>query len=220
MSGAISAFNRAANGYDEWYDTTKGKQVFDAERAIIEKLIPKKGVGIEIGAGTGVFAEALTGNDRFVLCLDLSSEMLAHAKSRGLECILGNADKMPLRLDSMWFAYMITVLEFLAQPIETLTEASKVTNKEAPIVTLLVNKDSMWGALYSDMAASGDLIFSHAQLYTLTEFLTIAHKAGLSSQKELGTLTTAPTSPDAGDEVVKPSVATGVIAVKLVKRCT
>jgi ubiquinone/menaquinone biosynthesis C-methylase UbiE len=216
MSDAVDAFDEAAKGYDDWYATEKGRQVFSAEKKLLTKLLPRSGVGVEIGAGTGAFSEALS-TSRDVICLDLSREMLTKASGKGLPCILGSADKIPIRDDSLGFAYMVTVVEFLKEPVAVFKEASRVTTHDAPVVALTINADSSWGNLYSSMALVGDPIFSHATLYTPPEIDAIGSLAGLHSVKALGTLTTDPTSPKAGDKIVEPSAETGVTAIKFTK---
>ncbi|MCX6648516.1 MAG: class I SAM-dependent methyltransferase [Candidatus Bathyarchaeota archaeon] len=218
MSDVVDAFDGAAHVYDDWYRTEKGGQVFRAERRIVDSLLPEFGVGVEIGAGTGVFSDALTEGGRLIVCLDLSREMLSRARRRGLPCVLGSADSMPFRRGSLGFAYMITVIEFLVTPNQALEEASRVTGKDAPIVVLFINRESPWGELYRAMAEKGDPIFSHAHLYSPEEVDEIGSHVGLRPAGMWGTLTKGPTSPDAGDEIVEPSAKTGVIAVKLVKQ--
>ena len=217
MSEAVDAFDRVAFSYDTWYETEKGRQVLSAERRIVVGFLPNEGIGLEIGAGTGVFAEALTNSMRCVVCLDLSNKMLARAAGRGLPCVLGSAEAMPLRGESLGFAYMVTVIEFLEDPVASFKEASRVTIQNAPIVTLFINRESDWGELYTAMTEKGDPIFRYAHLYTLDEVEEIARRAGLKRGGALGTLTESPTSPDAGDELIVPGRETGVIAVKLAK---
>ena len=217
MSEAIDAFDRVAGGYDEWYATEKGRQVFAAERGLLERMLPSDGVGLEIGAGTGAFADALS-DPRRVICLDLSREMLARAAAKGLPCVLVSADRMPLRDGTLDFAYMVTVMEFLEEPVTTLAEASRVTTRNAPIVALTINAESSWGRLYASMAERDDPIFSHAHLYAPTEVEGIGRDAGLRRLEALGTLTTDPTSPEAGGEIQEPGAETGVVATRFARR--
>lgn len=218
MSNAIDAFDKAAHMYDGWYLTVKGGQVFEAERSLVDSLLPSSGVGLEIGAGTGVFSDALTNEERIVVCLDLSKKMLSSAKQRGLPSIIGSADSMPLRRESLGFVYLITVLEFLKTPINALEEGMQVIRAEAPIILLFINNGSPWGEQYKTMREAGDPIFKHAHLYSLKDVENLSRKVGLIPVKTLGTLTTGPESPNAGDEIVEPSEKTGVIAVRLVKQ--
>ena len=50
-------FDKYSEQYDEWF--VRNKFVFLSEIAAIKKLLPKKGTIIEIGIGSGIFAEAL-----------------------------------------------------------------------------------------------------------------------------------------------------------------
>ena len=51
----IESFEKYTNRYEEWFD--KNKFVYESEVAAIKRLIPNKGVGIEIGIGSGRFAK-------------------------------------------------------------------------------------------------------------------------------------------------------------------
>ena len=118
MSDKNEAFNAVAGTYDNWYMHPQGKQVFEAERGAVQHMIPTNGLGLEIGAGTGIFAESLTKFERTILCLDPSTMMLSKTRKRGLMCILGLADPLPIRENVLDFSYMVTVLEFLDSPVD------------------------------------------------------------------------------------------------------
>ena len=212
MSEVIRAFDRSAGGYDDWYRDAKGQQVLKAESALVDSLIPSEGLGLEIGAGTGVFAESLTNNDRVVVCLDLSTDLLTRARRRGLSCVLGSAEALPMRRGVLGFTYMITVMEFLPSPAKSFKEVVKIG---APLVVLFVNRESSWGRHYLEMASGGDPIFRYANLYSLEGVVKLSRAAGLTIIESLGVLTTGPTDPAAGGDIVEPSPKTGVIAVKL-----
>lgn len=218
MSEAVRDFDRSAGGYDGWYREAKGRQVLEAERALVNRLIPVYGVGLEIGAGTGVFAESLTDDSRLIVCLDLSTEMLTRARRRGLPCVLGSAESLPIRRGILDFTYMVTVMEFLLDPVKAFGEAAKAAKTGAFLVVLFVNRDSSWGRLYREMASKGDPIFRHVHLYSLEDLAEMTQSAGLTLVEEYGTLTTSPIDPAAGGDVVEPSPKAGVIAVKLVNR--
>jgi ubiquinone/menaquinone biosynthesis C-methylase UbiE len=218
MSEVVRAFDRSARLYDDWYRESKGRHVLEAERALLDRLIPDDGMGLEIGAGTGVFAGSLTGESRTVVCLDVSEEMLTRAKRRMLPCVLGSADSLPIRRGTLDFAYMVTVVEFLQSPVKAFSESARAAKKGAPLVVLFVNRDSPWGELYGDMARKGDPIFRHAHLYTLGDMEDMARDAELSIVEAYGTLTTGPTDPAPGGEVVEPNPRAGVIAAKLTNK--
>jgi ubiquinone/menaquinone biosynthesis C-methylase UbiE len=58
MRKKVKAFDMVAEMYDNWYKHPQGKQVFIAERNAINFMIPSEGLGVEIGAGTGTFAQS------------------------------------------------------------------------------------------------------------------------------------------------------------------
>ena len=218
MSDKIEAFNTVAGIYDNWYEHPQGKQVFEAERNALQQMIPPKGLGLEIGAGTGVFAESLTGVDRTILCLDPSSEMLSKAKKRGLMCILGLADPLPFREGVLNFSYMVTVLEFLDAPLDTFKEVQEITKEDAYISILFINSDSSWGELYRNIGAKGDPVFKHAQLYSLDETVKLLKDANYIVSDVKGTLNSDPMNQVVDQGLVEPSDESGVLIVKAVKR--
>jgi len=54
------AFDPMADAYDRWYDTPKGKAIFQAELKCLRSLHEKSpGRWLEVGVGTGRFACSL-----------------------------------------------------------------------------------------------------------------------------------------------------------------
>ncbi len=162
MSDAIRAFDLVAVTYDDWYNHPQGRQVFDAELKAVDMHIPKEGIGLELGAGTGIFAEQLTGVMRTVVCLDPSGEMLTKATERGMASVLGVGEALPLRVGVLDFTYMVTVLEFLEDPAAVLREIRETAKGGAELTLLFINSESAWGDLYRDIVSKGDPVFRHA----------------------------------------------------------
>jgi len=211
----VNAFNEVAHIYDDWYEHPQGKHVFMAERNAVNSLIPRKGLGLEVGAGTGEFAKSLEKDERVIVCLDPSREMLLKAKEKGTLNILGYGHHLPFR-PVFDFSYMITVIEFLDNPVETLNEISKVIKDGSPFTLLFINSDSSWGALYEDIGSKGDTVFQHARFYSLPEIYEILEKGGYKIILAKGTLSSDPMSPTVRGELVEPSDASGVVVVKSV----
>ena len=217
MSDSIKAFDKVAGSYDSWYAEAKGRQVFDAERRAVDMFLPDVSLGLEIGAGTGIFAESLAKASRPIVCLDASKEMLSKAKERGGPTILGSAQSLPLRVGCLGFAYMITVAEFLADPRRAFEEANTALRADSPLVTLFINRASSWGELYNSMGEKGDPVFSHARLYSEGEMIDMLTTSGLRVSGMVGTLTSGPSDASEGGDITKPSGMAGVIVVRAVK---
>ena len=218
MSDKIEAFNTVAGIYDNWYEHPQGKQVFETEKNAIQCMIPASGIGLEIGAGTGIFAENLTSVDRSILCLDPSPEMLSKARKRGLTCILGVGDPLPIRGGVLDFSYMVTVLEFLDAPVGLFKEVKGVAKENASLCILFINSDSSWGDLYRNIGAKGDPVFKHANLYNLDETVELLIEADYVVSDVKGTLNSDPMNQVVDNELVEPSSESGVLIVKAVKR--
>ena len=50
----MNIFDKYYSKYEAWYE--KNKYVYLSELEVVKKVLPKEGVGLEIGVGTGRFA--------------------------------------------------------------------------------------------------------------------------------------------------------------------
>lgn len=214
----IGVFENAAATYDDWYGKPMGVYAFRSELNGIVALLPPSGVGVDIGAGTGIFAKRLSSEERTVICLDPSPKMLEKAVEKNLIAVLATAEDIPLRYGSMDFAYMVAVMEFLPDPLEALRSIGSVIRLDAPLVIVFINRESPWGELYSKLAEGKDPIFSRARLYTLVEIRHALKETGYEPMEIVGTLTASPNEPS--DEINLSTVTSGagIILVKARKR--
>lgn len=210
----MKAFDQVAGFYDDWYSHPQGRKVFEAELRALGSLIPCSGLGLEVGAGTGVFAESLTDCDRTIICLDPSGAMLAKAKERKMPSIMGVGEHIPFTMGAVGFSYMATTLEFLENPVVALKQVRETTKKNGTLTIMFINADSAWGSLYRRIGAEGDPVFRHARLRSLSGVHEILVDAGYVMQECVGTLTTGPEELDVGGELKEPGSETGVIVVR------
>jgi ubiquinone/menaquinone biosynthesis C-methylase UbiE len=195
-----------------------GVYAFCSELNGLMALLPSSGIGADIGAGTGIFAKCLSSEERTVICLDPSPKMLEKAAERNLMAVLANAEDIPLRYGSMDFAYMVTVIEFLPDPLEALRSIGSVIRLGAPLVIVFINRESAWGELYSKLAEGKDPIFSRARLYTLVEIRHALQETGYLQMETIGTLTAPPDEPTEEYKLVSVRQGVGVILIKASKR--
>ncbi len=78
MTDTATAFDQSTLEYDQWFD--KHSTVYQSEIVAIQQAIPKNKTGIEIGVGTGRFAEPL--NIKFGV--EPSENMARVAEQRGI----------------------------------------------------------------------------------------------------------------------------------------
>jgi len=214
MSDIIRAFNTVANSYDEWYKHPQGRQIFNAELKAVETMVPATGIGLELGAGTGIFAEHLSSEERTILCLDPSEKMLSQIRSRHMISVLGVGDFLPFRVGILDFTYLITVLEFLDNPEGVFKEAKRTARQDASLVILFINSESVWGDFYREIGSKGDPVFQHARLFTLRQVIELLGKSGYTVCAQVGTLTTGPMEQAVGGDLVETPDNAGVIIVQ------
>lgn len=214
MTDAIRAFDLVAGTYDDWYYHPQGRQIFDAELKVVDLLIPKVGIGMELGAGTGIFAEHLTRAERTIICLDPSMEMLKKAVDRRMASVMAVGEALPLRVGVLDFTYLVTVLEFLDEPVAVIGEIRETAKRGAGLTALFINSESSWGDLYRDIGSKGDPVFRNARLYTMVEVEALITISGYSVTERAGTLTTKPMDTQVGAAITEPSRETGVIVLR------
>ena len=214
MSDVVRAFDLVAGTYDDWYNHPQGRQVFEAELRAVDIHLPEEGIGIELGAGTGIFAEHLKRMRRTIVCLDPSKEMLKKAAERGVMSVLGSGETLPLRVGVLDFTYMVAVLEFLDEPAAVLSEIMKTAKKGAGLTILFINSESSWGELYRDIGSKGDPVFRHARLYTISEVENLFSVTGYEISESAGTLTTQPGDMEVGAAIKEPGSETGVVVMR------
>jgi SAM-dependent methyltransferase len=140
--------------------------------------------------------------------------MLKKSKEKDLSSILATSEALPFRPGTLDFAYMITVIEFLADPRPALSSIGAALKQKAPLVIEFINRESAWGEMYSKKAEGGDLIFSNAQLYTLMEISSILRDAGFTVLDLVGTLYSPPDECPERIELTQTTTNAGVIVVK------
>ena len=188
----IDLFNLKANEYEEWYFTDEGSLVLNAEIRGLDRLLPKEGIGIEIGGGTGIFSKLLTTANRSIICLDPSIKMLKHAKNKGLQTILGLAEKTPLKNSCLDFAFMVTSLEFVQNPLNTLSSVNSILKGRGVLVILIINRESSWAEYYKSLGEDQAPLLSRANFFTFNEVLELLKKVGFKFLSALATLIKPP----------------------------
>ncbi|MCD6563228.1 MAG: class I SAM-dependent methyltransferase [Thermoproteales archaeon] len=191
----IDIFNRYAEYYDDWYKQPLGQYVVAVESMALSRLIPKEGRGVELGCGTGVFAKEVyrIDNIKDILCLDPAYNMLKRARMRGLDSVCSVIKYAPFRNEIFDFVFMVTVVEFLDQPLDDLISIRSFLKKNGWLIIMFINRDSSWGKFYIDLAKKGEPILSLAKIYSFDEIKTLLEKAGFVIHDMVGVLDFAPT---------------------------
>ena len=146
---AWEIFEAAAERYEGWYASARGRRADRAERALLTWLLAWVAGDlrvVEIGCGTGHFTRWLAARGCVAIGLDRSPAMLREARRSvgGGPLVLGDAERLPLRDRAVDVSALVTTLEFLEHPEQALRESVRVA--ERGLVLVVLNRCSL-GAL-------------------------------------------------------------------------
>ena len=203
-------FDNLATAYDNWFDE-EGKLIFAIEvRALQEVLNSLSKPWLEIGTGSGRFAQAL----RIKTGIDPSIKLLEIAGKRGIAVFLGRGEQLVFKVASFGTVFLIVTLCFLNSVPDVLKEIYRVLAPAGKIVLGLIPKDSPWGNFYEQKKKQGHRFYKYATFYDYDGVVTLLEETGFSINEVFSTLFQKPGkverlelpqkgfSPDAGFVVI------------------
>ncbi|WP_292463625.1 class I SAM-dependent methyltransferase [Methanolobus sp.] len=167
-----SPFDIYAEKYDRWYE--EHRPVYESELEAIRELLPAviPGKSLEIGAGTGRFASALS----LSYGLDPSRKMLEMAEKRGLGRIQGVAEELPLKSSSMELILMVTSLCFINAE-KALHDIYRVLAPGGELFVAFIERDSPLGEEYQKKVSKNSF-YRNATFYSAGELIDLLLECG------------------------------------------
>jgi len=156
--------------YDNWYK--RNRFAYISEINAIKKRMPK-GLGLEVGVGTGRFASVL--NVHFGI--DPARQTLKIAHQRGVKVALAVGENLPFKDEIFDYLMMIISLSFLKNPKRALLEANRVLRQEGKIIIGMVDKNSFLGKLYQKKRVKGYPFYRKATLFSPSEVINFLEEA-------------------------------------------
>ena len=183
-SSGLSPFDELATEYDAWFDG-EGSLIFFNEVQAFRALLPSlPKPWLEIGVGSGRFAQALgigTG-------IDPSGRLVEMAKGRGIKAFLGRGEERIFDRESFGTVFLIVTLCFLDPPQDVLKEANRILVPDGKLVLGLVLKESPRGKLYQQKKMEGHRFYRYARFYEYDEVKRLLVQAGFKTEKTISTL--------------------------------
>ena len=177
-------FDPLALAYDSWFDK-EGKVIFDIEvRAFQEVLASLPRPWLEVGVGSGRFAQAL-GIDTGI---DPSIKLLEMAGRRGITVLLGRGEQQIFNAATFGTVFLIVTLCFVDSATDVLKESRRILAPGGKIVLGLVLKDSPWGKFYELKKREGHRFYKYATFYRYDEVVTLLEEAGFLIEEVVSTL--------------------------------
>jgi SAM-dependent methyltransferase len=135
-----------ADEHEDFYRTSLGKEVLDAEVELLLDLLPEEGRVLSIGCGIGVHEAALRERRPAMelTCSDLQDEMLRSAPA-DLHLVRADMTDLPFPDGTYDAVYEITALVFVDDPEKALFEMARVIRPGGSLVLLTLNPLSKWG---------------------------------------------------------------------------
>ena len=177
------SFDKYSAQYDDWF--VRNKFVFLSEVAAIKKLLPKKGTIIEIGIGSGIFAEALNIKEG----VEPSKAMRKRAAKRGIKTINAVAENLPYPAQSIDTIVMITTICFVDDINKTFTEIKRILKKNGKIILAFVDKNSQTGRIYQKNKEKSQF-YKEATFFGTEELYEILNNTGFEIKETVQTLFT------------------------------
>jgi SAM-dependent methyltransferase len=170
----ISPFQRYTGQYENWF--TEHRWVYEAELRAVKALLPESGWGLEVGVGTGRFAEPLgirTG-------LEPSVQMREIARNRGIKVLAGVAEDLPFGDDKFDLVLMITTVCFLDDIHKAFQEAHRVLVNGGVFIAGIVDRNSFIGQQYLKHQDES-VFYKIATFFSVDEVVKVMHQVGFKN---------------------------------------
>ncbi len=174
-------FDTLASEYEAWF--IENKILFQAELLALKQVVPVDKPGVEIGIGSGIFAEQL--GIRFGI--DPSEKMLEYARQRGLEVQNGVAEKLPYENESFDFAVFITAVCFVDNPDLAVKEAYRILKNQGEIIIAIFDKETRFGK-FLESNKKRSQFYRHARFLSVPEIMELLKKHNFRVTQTVQTL--------------------------------
>jgi SAM-dependent methyltransferase len=201
----ISPFEKYAEQYERWFE--KNRWVYEAELRAVKAMMPSGGRGVEIGVGTGRFAEPLGIKNG----VEPSKRMRDFAQKRGIRALDGVAEKLAFDDSQFDFVLMVTTVCFLDDISKALMEAHRVLSDGGVLIIGFVDRNSKMGKIYLERQKE-NVFYKEAIFFSVDELVECMNRAGFTdltfNQTIFGTL-----AETGEDEPLKPGHGEGSFVV-------
>ena len=167
----IEAFQKYTNEYDNWF--VVNRFAFLSEIEAVKKTLPNTDGLIEIGIGTGIFAEPLGIKEG----IDPSEAMRQKAEQKGLKVFDAVAEKLPYPDASVNGVVMITSVCFVDDIYQSFKEAYRVLKNNGFIILGFVDKDSPVGKEYLKYKEQS-MFYKEATFFGTEELFEVLKQSG------------------------------------------
>lgn len=175
-------FDIFTDEYENWFK--ENELIFQSELLALKQVIPVGKEGVEIGIGSGIFAEKLD----IKFGIDPSEKMLNYATQRNLKVKKGFAENLPYPDNSFDFAAFITSICFVDNPEKAIKEAHRIIKDKGDIIIAFIDKES-WLGKSLELEKKDSKFYRHAKFYSVNELTSMIVNSHFEITEFVQTLT-------------------------------
>lgn len=137
----MKRYDCSAHVYDRQYHEEQEAKI---KTALTEMHFRKTDIIIDLGCGTGQLLPHIINLVKLVICVDVSRNIIAQAKTRAqhskhVALLRADADYLPFQ-PKFDVAFAITLLQNMPSPFQTLNEMKRVTKEDANLIVTGLKK--------------------------------------------------------------------------------
>ena len=171
----MRVFDVYSRDYDRWYE--ENRYVYFSELRALRCVVPKKGIGLEIGVGTGRFAKPLGVS----VGIDPSENMLKIAKARGLKGFIGTGEKLLFKNEEYDYVLLVITLCFVKNANKVISEARRVLKENGKLIIGIVDRNSFLGKIYQEKKEKKDKFYKDVNFFSAGEVIELFKKHNFES---------------------------------------
>lgn len=208
---SVNIFDQNWEKYDQWYE--RHPEIYHSELQTLEKSLPDRGLGLEIGVGTGRFATPFA----VPIGLDPSLNMLQVARSRNIKVVQGRGENLPFQKETFHFISIVITICFVQDPLKLLKEVHEILQENGELILAMISKESRWGRFYAQKASRSQF-YHAAHFYSVSQILEMLPKAHLEFKTAWQTLGHSPPHIHGLEPPKKGYTQGGFVVLKAVKK--
>ena len=207
----IQSFEKFYQQYDSWFD--QHPYVYQSELVAVRRFIQDPRNAVEIGMGSGRFAQPLGIKDG----IEPSYEMRKLAQQKGLNPRFGIAEQLPVADQTYDLALMVTTICFVDNPLQAIREMYRIISTLGSVVIGFVDKDSPIGQIYRKHKHESRF-YQQAHFFAAREIETMLLETGFCDIRYVQTLFGQLDEVDQVQQVLEGCGQGSFVVVKGVKR--
>jgi SAM-dependent methyltransferase len=172
MNG-VTVFEQNADDYDRWYD--EHESVYKAEIDVLRRFVPREGLGVDVGSGTGRFSMPFA----VAVSVEPAMSMARIAKKRGVPVVRAMGESLPFGGCLFDFALLVAVLCFVESVPVLFDEIGRILKPGGRIIIGFIDRDSPLGQYYESRRDSSTF-YRKIRFYTVSEIVSFLREAGFA----------------------------------------